>query len=57
MLKSDKNLYLKFRDDKITLDQWIARNFEKNEDFKFIVLDDLIDKLHPSIIQSLQKDY
>lgn len=53
MLKSDKNLYLKFRDDKITLDQWIARNFEKNEDFKFIVLDDLIDKLHPSIIQSL----
>lgn len=50
LVRSDKMLFIKFRDRKITLDQWIARNFEKNGGQKFVVLDDLIDKLHPKIL-------
>jgi len=46
----DKYLFILFRDKKITLDQLKARVYEKLLGTSYVVLDDLRDKLEPSIL-------
>lgn len=48
--QGDRDLFIKFRDQKITYDQFRARAAEKNGYATYIVLDDVKHKLNPKII-------
>ena len=50
MHSADRDLFKRFRDGAITFHQLRARAAEKNQNFKYQVLDDIIHKLDPSII-------
>ena len=58
LLHGDRDLFVKFRDGKITYDQLRARLAEKNGNAKYIVLDDVRHKLNPKIVDpAYEKTY
>ena len=54
-MKSDKDLYVQFRNQAITYEQLKARVAERCGYAKYTVLDDIKDKLHPSIMEGLKE--
>jgi len=54
LTNSDKDLFTGFRDNKITYDQLKARVAERMGVAKYKVLDDFVDKLHPSIMEGIE---
>lgn len=48
--RTDKDLFIKFRDKQISYDQLVARVAERTSGIKYTVLDDIKDTLHPSIM-------
>ena len=52
---ADKALFLKFRNKEITYDQLRARGAAKHGYAKYVVLDDLRNKLHPNLVNGMEK--
>lgn len=50
--QTDKDLFLRFRDKKLTFDQLRARTAQKNGYATYVVLDDIRDILHPKILEN-----
>ena len=55
MQNSDKDLFIKFRDQTITYDQLKARINERRFKVTYKVLDDLKDKIDPSFYENLEE--
>lgn len=53
LVKSDKDLFISFRDKKITYDQLQARVAERTGAATYVVFDDIKDQLAPSILEGL----
>ena len=55
LLRCDKDLFVQFRDKKLTFDQFLARISERQGQASYIVLDDIKKDLHPSILEGLDE--
>ena len=52
---SDKDLFIKFRDNNLTQDQLRARIAERKFDVKYVCLDDLKGKINPDFYTNVEK--
>jgi len=52
---ADKDLFIKFRDSKISLDQLRARIAERRFNVRYVTLDDVKPKLAPEILEGLDE--